>query len=498
MIVFITYVFVFVSLTYYNGFFGLFKDEFISRKKHAFLLLTKALAVPVFFLAYAKLYGGIENFDTGKFYHDAVVINTYGKTDFGFFIRLLIGLQNDNPGSSDFNNCLVNTLNWDNGILKDYLYNDNRIVIRVHSLLHFIAFDSYLAHAFFNCFLSFIGIYFLYKTFKEWFVGKEMLVLLILCFWPALWFYTGALLKEGITLFIMGLTLYQLKRFINRENSFKSLAFLPVLIFISFLLKPYILIFASITFTLFFIYSKIKKQETKFLFFIGSFVLLVLIANGASLVLKDKSLLSAAFEQQHKFVGVSKGGVFVSDSIKLIRLTDTLGLEKLANKKDVFTIKKNIPYMYWQRPRLQDTNYVVANKDTATHYKLMYIIQEGNSNVHLSHKNSVYTAASALYYTLFYPSVFNAKSSLQFLASFENIVIIISLFLVCFNLIKSRRDKFLPFVFLFFCLSLCLLIGLTSPNSGAIFRYRSPAIIFLLMAALYSIDFTKQRTRFSD
>jgi hypothetical protein len=43
-----------------------------------------------------------------------------------------------------------------------------------------------------------------------------------------------------------------------------------------------------------------------------------------------------------------------------------------------------------------------------------------------------------------------------------------------------------------FALGLCLLIGLTTPNSGAIFRYRSPAVIFILLAALYYLPVSKK------
>jgi len=80
---------------------------------------------------------------------------------------------------------------------------------------------------------------------------------------------------------------------------------------------------------------------------------------------------------------------------------------------------------------------------------------------------------------------------LQLLASFENVMIAVCLLIIFAGLIKNRRNLFLPFVFLFFCISLCLLIGLTSPNSGAIFRYRSPAVIYLLFAALYYTDLSK-------
>ncbi len=488
LIIFIIYTLILSGLILYTGFFKLFDDPVISRKKFALLFLGKVAAIPVFLFVYTKMYGGIEEFDTGKFYQDVKVICDYGKTDPGFLIRLLFGLQDDHKNSADFVNCLKNTVNWDNGTVKDYLYNDNRIVIRTHVLLNFIAFNSYPVHALFNCFLSFTGIFFFYKTFKEWFGGKELWVLLILCFFPALWFYTGALLKEGITFFVLGCMLWQLKKLVNRQNNVAGITWLVFLLFIALLLKPYVLVFAAICFSLFFIIyrSQLKK---KFLVYFSISLFIILAVNTASVLIKHRSLLEAALKQQHRFVGVSRGGIFLSDTVNFIRLTnDTSQVKKVADKKNSFTIRKNVSYMYWKTTDQKDTLYCYNNVDTIKTYELVYIIQQSKSNIELPHSNPFVTAAACFYYTLFYPTFFTAKNALQVLASLENLVVLIALLILVLGFFKSKKRGFLPLVFIFFALSLCLLIGLTAPNSGAIFRYRSPAMVFLLLSALYYIE----------
>ena len=125
--VFIIYLLVFLSLIYYNGFFGIIKDDKISNKQFTILFLLKALAVPTFYFVYKKLYGGLELFDAGKFYRDASIISDFAKEDTLAYVKLLFGLQDDSPGSYDFVNYLSRTDNWDNGQLKDFLYNDNHI-----------------------------------------------------------------------------------------------------------------------------------------------------------------------------------------------------------------------------------------------------------------------------------------------------------------------------------------------------------------------------------
>jgi hypothetical protein len=488
LIVFIVYSFILLGLIYYNGFFKLFNDPDISKKKFAFLFLGKIISVPVFLLVYTRIYGGIGNFDTGKFYNDVLSIYKFAKTDLNFLARILFGLQDDSPGSFDFEHAFKNTVNWDNGTVKDYLYNDNRVLIRIHLLLNFISFNSYPVHALFNCFLSFTGISFLYKAFKEWFADKEIQVLVILCFFPSLWFYTGALLKEGITFFVLGCTIYQLKKVVYGGSGLINICWLLFLLFLSLLLKPYILVFSAFCFSTFFIIYRSERIQRKIFFFFFIMASLLFLVNTVSVLVKHKSLLGAALQHQHRFIGVSRGGIFLTDSVKFIRLTnDTSQVKRVQGKKDLFTIHKNVPYMFWETTEQKDTLYCHSNKDTSTCYQLVYIINESHSNLEISHPNPFYTLANCFYYTLFYPDFFNAKNVLQVLASFENLAVLISLLIIIFGLAKSKKEKFPAVVFIFFALSLCLLIGLTAPNSGAIFRYRSPAMIFLLLAALYFI-----------
>jgi hypothetical protein len=490
LIVCCIYLILLLLLIRYNGFFGIFNDSKITRRQFGLFLFLKALAIPVFYILYQKMYGGIEKFDAGKFYHDAKIINGIATKDFALYLRILFGLQNDSPLSYDFL-MLTDTVNWDNGIVKDFLYNDNRVLIRVHSVVHFIAFNSYFVHALFSCFLSYIGIVFLYKTLQEFFAGKELWVLMVLCFFPGLWFYTGALLKEGLVFFVFGCGIYQLKKFSHNTITLKGSALLIFLVFVSLFLKPYLLFFGFIYFTsLFLIYRKIKNNYR-----LVSFILIILgsvfILNALALLVRKKSLIEAAYTHQRIFAGAAKGGIFLANDYRYVELPyDTTFIKKVPGKKDIFTLKKNISYVYHEKSTGYDTLNCSSNNDTLTHYSLVYKIPESTSNIDLGKysQNPIILAASCLYYSLCYPLFYNARNPLQFLASFENILLLLSLANTCFYLIIGEKERFLPFGFLLFALILCLLIGLTTPNSGAIFRYRSPVVIFILLSALYYIE----------
>ena len=295
LFVYLIYFILLVYLIYKNNLLGLFKDEIITSKYYALIFSFKALAVPTFYFVFKKLYGGIDDLDAGKFYHDAQVIHDFALKDFTFYIKLMFGFQNDLPGSYDFEYCLKNTVNWDNGTIKDYLYNDNRVLIRVHSLIDFIAFNSYFAHALISCLFSFIGLQFIYKAFKMYFKGKEILLFLILCFVPALWFFTGGLLKEGITVFCLGAAILQTKKWVTHK-SLKNTMLLLLLVFICCLLKPYLLLFSLFGFMVFFMIEFSSKISKKIFIFCLLMFLTVVAVNFISQTFKKRTLLEAALK----------------------------------------------------------------------------------------------------------------------------------------------------------------------------------------------------------
>ncbi|MBI3234695.1 MAG: hypothetical protein HYZ42_11770, partial [Bacteroidetes bacterium] len=414
----------------YKNFYGLFKDDCIKQKQFAVVFVFKALAVPVFYIVYKKLYGGLELFDAGKFYHDATVISGFAKKDPLAYTRLLFGFQNDSPGSYDFDNYLIHTDNWDNGRLKDYLYNDNRVVIRLHSVLDFFSFGSYFVHALLNCFLSFIGIVFLYKSLKDFFAGKEMIVLLILCFFPALWFYTGAVLKEGIAMFVLGSQVFCLKSILQGNYNYKHIICSVLLLALSVFLKPYLLLFSSLCFFIFFFIRFKSKANYKTLWFILVIGGLTVLTNFISVSTKGKSLTKAIYEHQRVFADASKGGIFLLDNEKFVRLEYNFKLaNKIPGRDSVYTINQGAPYIYWENSHQQDTLYCTSNKDTLTHYKMIYVINESRSNISPEvYSNGLPNVVGyGLFYSLFYPFFYNSTGAIQLLASLENLLILMSL-----------------------------------------------------------------------
>jgi hypothetical protein len=489
VIAFIVYAIIFLFLIYRNSFFGLFRSEHLSNKLLALTFLLKIPSVFVFYYLFKILYGGIDDLDAGKFFHDAKVMNDLAFLDFGEYLKMLFGFQDDTEGSFFFKTCIDTTHNWDNGQVKDFLYNDNRTIIRLHSLIHFIAFNSYFVHALFSCFISFTGIFFIFKTFRTLFAGKEIWFFLCILFFPTLWLYTGALLKEAPTVLLFGLTIFHLKALIL-DKKYRSFLILTFLLFLTLFLKPYFTFYGAVFFALFFMLLRLSTKR-KILVFVTVLIAIALSANVISITIKNRSFVQAALKKEMEFQDLSTGGIFLLDSVKFVRLPfDSSLIKEVPGKKKTYTIKKDAPFTYWEHSHQQDTLYITANTDTIQKYSLVYVLPKAGSAINvIGHStNPLEIAVRSLYYTTAYPLFINARGIMQYYASLENVLLITCNLFVLIQIMKKRSDKFVPFSFLIFSLSLFIVIGITTPNSGAIMRYRAPAAIFIILAALYFIN----------
>ena len=183
-----------------------------------------------------------------------------------------------------------------------------------------------------------------------------------------------------------------------------------------------------------------------------------------------------------------RGVFFLLDTVKFVRLPyDYTLLKKVPGTDSSFRIKKNIAFIYWEHTHQQDTLYCKDNKDTLTVYKMVYDVRQSGSNIVIDSpsKNRILAVAGYFYYTLFFPFFVNARGALQWIASLENLLIAISLVVFLRGLFQNKQNPFAPVFFICLALGICLLIGATTPNSGAIFRYRSPVVIFIVISALY-------------
>ncbi len=480
MIYFILYTLFFAGLIWLGRKQLIKKAGTLHPKFLLLLFLLKIAAVPVFYWIYEQRYGGIENLDTGKFYHDVKVI---AAGDRSFFWRLIIGQQNDQEGSADYEQFLKATKNWDNGTVKDFFYNDNRVVIRIHALLDVFTFDSYLVHALFSCLFSCIGIWWLFVAFRHVFKKQELNFLLLLCLFPSLWFYSGALLKEGLCLLVMGAAAKGLSTV--TEKQWQGICWLLPALLLSLFLKPYLLLSFFLFTAIYFILRGRFRFRYQSILFLTLLLCAGQAANSVSLHFKNRSLGEAALQHQRRFEAVSHGGVFLSDGYHYLQLpADTHLIVRQAGPEKKYFIRPGTSYMYWKPNRSFDTLYATADMANKATYDLVYYLPPAGSTIQLNKSNPFALVFSALYHALFYPLFFPFNGFFLLLASFENLILLFSLLVIIFQFRKKRKGRFFGLIFVSFALAISLLTGITAPNSGAIFRYRAPAAVFIPLSAL--------------
>jgi len=465
----------------------------VNKKQFAILFSMKCLAIPVFYFIYEHYYGGIDKYDAGIFLKDSKIMNSLAYENFIEFIKLIFGLQDDSEQSTIYQEYLSKTNNWDEGRHTRLLFNDNRTLIRIHALIQFISFNSYFVHALFSCFFSFVGITLLFKTLKDFLPGKEKWILYAFIFLPNLWLFSGALLKEPLVILTTGICFFSIHRAFNGGLLRPSaILYFALAIITSMLIKPQIVMGLMV---LYFLYRMAVHRKSPYpsLYFISGLVLFILFINITLQSIKSSSFIETIHKKQAEFYDMMEGGIYLMDDEKFIRIpygkeniirehSDSLGVK--------IRIRKNVSYCYWEHSHQQDTLYCKANTDTLSLYREAYTIIPSNSSLHIGKlsisMDGLKQLGLSIYHSVLYPLGFSGL--LQMVVSFENIVLtfclVITLIGICMYRKKRVKLIFLLTVFLFYC----MLFGFTSPNTGAIVRYRSVVAPFIIIAAFITLQ----------
>jgi hypothetical protein len=482
VVLFVVYLLLIFFLVSRHSFF---KDEFISRNQLYFLLAAKVAGIFIFYFLYQHYYGGITRSDAGKFHHDAVVLKHYALSDPMGYLRAMSGLQDDSYGSAEYLKCFRYTQNWSEGKDAGFFFSSNRFIIRLHSLFDFIAGGSYFVHALFSCFLGFTGILLLYRSLRHLFVRRHFVVLVAFCFWPSLYIYTAAPMKEAVAVFLIGVLFFTLRNITDKGLNIQRMFTVGLLLIAALFIKPFILLPVVVFYVLALIVEK-RGRKSGAVVYAGAFtVLLVVIISLCGLV-TGRSFGETLNRQRKTFLISAQGGIYLSSDTRVIRMAlDTNLITRSLVCDSCYTLRKHAAYSFWDDNRPGDSLYCKDNTDTLTVYVLEDIATAGRSNISPAAYGTTTTGhlLASFYYGVMFPLFVNATGALQLLASVENLIIICCLVITLWHIIRTRGSQHMPLFFLLTFLTLTFMIAYTSPNSGAIFRYRGPVALLILAAA---------------
>ena len=309
------------------------------------------------------------------------------------------------------------------------LLNDNRTVIRYNALLDLFTQGNLWLNLIISAFVAFCGSYLLALAMLEFCNGRRWIAVVSAFLIPSVVFWSSGMMKECLVMFSLGLLIFSWVSLCRKFGIVKLL----VVLFSAWLLclsKFYVLLAMLPGLVLFAIPEKIGAKKL----LISSVVVF--------------AVMVALF--------------FFSGSIFGYDLVDTI-------------VKKQHDFI----------NMVNYEANCA------------GSNIEIKELEPTFVSFAscllpAYVNVLFRPFVTEADSLMKLVCCAENIAFLLLFLYMCirFKQIDNNQFRFVLFA-LYFMLLLYALIGMTTPNIGAIVRYKIPVMPFLLFSMLTATDFNR-------
>ncbi len=144
----------------------------------------------------------------------------------------------------------------------------NYVMVRLNALFHLFSFGYFGVHVVFISFLSLIGIYNIYRFFEPSFPGDKILLITFLFFTPSIVFWYSGLHKEAVVIFALGLILNSYQHLIR--DQFKPIWLIAILAgsFLLILVRFYVFVVFLPGLLALFLSYKIKTTPKFYIFLI--------------------------------------------------------------------------------------------------------------------------------------------------------------------------------------------------------------------------------------
>lgn len=441
---------------------------------------------------YQRYYGGG---DASAFFRDGNVLSQVFLSHPRHYFQILFGINN----SAGYLQPYYNSMSVWNGTYADASdYSASQLIIKLNSVFRLFSFGYFHVHTVFMCFISLVGLTAIYKTFLPFLLNKIKELFIAVFLLPSVLFWGSGVLKEGLLLFAIGMLVYYFHSITYGKISFKAVFWIVFSMLILLYSRYYILIalIPGLIANCWIAKSVRKNSGLKY-----SIVLFVYFLLGLNLhyVFPQYDAMKIIARKQNDFNKNSYGGIYLLKQPIFIFIND-------ENKNDIipisgdslFKIKPGTSYCYWNTEDLEKPFFVENSKDT-TAYKLWRRFEPTKSLVHVENLKPdvlhlIKNIPSAISRAFFRPHFFEAKSFLTFLAAAENFVIAICFLLSVFFFDRNIQKKELLYFCLTFVLITLTLTGLITPVLGALVRYKTPALPFLLIVFVMLFDKEKLRS----
>ena len=393
------------------------------RKYYIPALTMKIIGAMFIALIYAYYYKGG---DTFNYFNQSQVINSAFKESFTKWFNLILHIPSMDDGSYY---TYINGMEW---------YKDpaSYTVCSITALLSIFTLNTYLPTTVLFAFVSFTGIWALFRTFASLYPHLLRPIAIAILFIPSVFVWGSGIFKDTICIFGLGWLTYSTFRFlVQRDFSFGNI----ILATLSFILiakvKLYILLgfIPALMMWIFFNYSQGIKNKSQ------------------------KLLVKFIF-----LVGVIGGSLFFMQ--KFSNELGNYSLDKVAE-----TSKITSGYIYW------------ITGDEGSAYTL------GDFEPTIGGMLSKFPLAVNV--TLFRPYIWEAKKVIVMLSAIESILFLFLTLKIIFTLgiVKIwntvNEDPTIQFCFVF-SIIFAFAVGISSYNFGTLSRYKIPCMPFYALGLI--------------
>jgi len=409
-------------------------------------MMAKVSGGAVFSLIYFYYYQGG---DTMSYFYSAVSMSKLAVIDPGGYLQVLFG------ENSEENRRLFS---METGFPYAYVYNDKRtfMVIRLTSLLAIATFNSYLVSTVLVASFSFFGIWACYRTFVSYFPQAQRGLAIAFLFMPSLLFWGSSILKDTFTFSAVCWWVHAVDEvFFKRRKTVGNAIIMALSGLVMVVIKPYIFIAllpVTLLWLLYFRVAGLRNALVKFLV----------------VPMAAVSLLALSF----------------------------LVLDRMGDAFDKFALDKALRTIEVSQDDLTRTEAYGAG---------FYDIGELDG----TWGGVLRKFPVAVNAALFRPYLWEASSFVMALSALENLWV---LGLMAFVLFRAGPWSMLRYIVgnplllmsMGFTLLFAFVVGVSTPNFGALVRFKIPMVPFFI-GGLYIILFltrleratTRQGGRFS-
>lgn len=397
----------------------------------------------------AKIYGGLafalvyifyyEGGDTTAYWKDAGRLAALITTEPTCFLRILSG---------DLSMQWFYCFDLSNGTPLHFLRDPQAYAVtRFTSLFHFVSVDSFLGCTILIAWVSFGGVWRLYRVFCEEYpqITKELAIAFL--FIPSVVFWGSGIMKDTFTFTAacwMTSSVYGLV--LKRRDIPSNFIYILFSSYIMISMKPYVFVALLPGVFIWIAFNRIQTIQNQIVRIMTAPILLMVGLIGAAVV----------FSQASSSLG-SYGSV---DSIMERAVATQEDLKREAYKGNSFDIGTIDP----------------------------------------SATGMISKAPVAIFAGLFRPTLIDVRNPVMLISALENTALMIFLLYILFKIgpLAFARYLFSKPMILFsfsFAIIFSFAVGLTTANFGSLVRYKIPALPFFL-ASLYMVRYEQQRKMF--